>query len=264
MKKRKGAASYILAAILGSILMSILAVSAATINSSLFRGHEASNIALQTRILAETKYDILKNKGYNNLANERRAVINGSSYEQEVLLGSEYENDDGYKERDVTINVYKQGENDPRYSLPVTLSSQGSGNSVPIGTVIWFAASVPPDGYIECNGQSTGSYPKLAKIVGATVPDLRGVFIRGWDHGRGVNPGRNFGTLEDSLSNHLSQVKEVHSGPGRSNLIDIPENGVWSAWLVGGTAGGESSNSFRLSGTETRPRNVALLPCIKY
>ncbi|MGL5511917.1 MAG: hypothetical protein ACRDBM_01590, partial [Sporomusa sp.] len=103
MKKRKGAASFILAAILGSILMSILAVSAATINSSLFRGHEASDIALRTRILAETKYDRLKNKGYNNLAAEKKAPIDDSPYQQEVKLGEEYKNDDGYKEREVQI-----------------------------------------------------------------------------------------------------------------------------------------------------------------
>ncbi|MGL5511916.1 MAG: hypothetical protein ACRDBM_01585 [Sporomusa sp.] len=73
---------------LGSILMSVLAVAGAAINSSLLRGQEASIIALQSRILAETKYDLLKHKGYNKLAHEEGAAINGSPYERKCCPAS--------------------------------------------------------------------------------------------------------------------------------------------------------------------------------
>jgi len=49
----------------------------------------------------------------------------------------------------------------------------------PPGAIIMFGSATPPSGWILCNGQSTASYPALAAIVGATVPDLRNRFIVG-------------------------------------------------------------------------------------
>lgn len=46
-------------------------------------------------------------------------------------------------------------------------------DGLPIGAVMPFAGSTPPAGWLLCNGQSTASYPALAAVVGATVPDLR-------------------------------------------------------------------------------------------
>jgi microcystin-dependent protein len=72
---------------------------------------------------------------------------------------------------------------------------------LPSGSVIWFAANAPPTGYLECNGasMSTTSFATLFAAIGFTfggsgasfnIPDLRGKFIRGWDHGAGVDlPG---------------------------------------------------------------------------
>lgn len=53
---------------------------------------------------------------------------------------------------------------------------------MPVGTVIiWPSAILPTDGtWLECNGQATAAYPELAAIVGATVPDYRGYFLRGY------------------------------------------------------------------------------------
>ena len=46
----------------------------------------------------------------------------------------------------------------------------------------WPVAGNPADAasWLECNGQSTTGYPELAAVVGATVPDLRGRFLRGF------------------------------------------------------------------------------------
>ncbi|STJ14859.1 minor pilin subunit [Escherichia coli] len=44
------------------------------------------------------------------------------------------------------------------------------------------------------NGQSfsCSRYPQLARAYpGCKLPDLRGVFIRGWDNGRGLDGDRN-------------------------------------------------------------------------
>ena len=78
-----------------------------------------------------------------------------------------------------------------------------SQTQVPPGTVIMYAASTPPTGFLECNGASisTTTYATLFAIIGYTfggsggnfsVPELRGDYVRSWDHGRGVDPGRAF------------------------------------------------------------------------
>lgn len=64
-------------------------------------------------------------------------------------------------------------------------------DTTPIGSVVMWGSSTPPDGWLEMNGQSTSSYPELAAIYGSTLPDLRGEFVRGWDNGRGVDASRS-------------------------------------------------------------------------
>ena len=67
---------------------------------------------------------------------------------------------------------------------PATVSVQSVGSSIPVGTVItWPSSSWPPDAdnWLECNVQAINStvYPELVALVGATVPDYRGIFLRG-------------------------------------------------------------------------------------
>lgn len=73
-------------------------------------------------------------------------------------------------------------------------------SSIPIGTVIaWPSASWPADAdnWLECNGQAISSavYPELVALVGATVPDYRGIFLRG----HGSQTSTHYGTV-----NHAS------------------------------------------------------------
>lgn len=55
---------------------------------------------------------------------------------------------------------------------------------MPIGSVISFhSLSIPPN-YLLCDGAvyDTNTYASLFAVLGVNVtPDLRGVFIRGWD-----------------------------------------------------------------------------------
>jgi microcystin-dependent protein len=62
---------------------------------------------------------------------------------------------------------------------PLPISSGGTGsevgiNLVPTGCIMMWYTDTPPSGWILCNGQSTSSYPQLAAIVGASVPNLQG------------------------------------------------------------------------------------------
>jgi microcystin-dependent protein len=57
---------------------------------------------------------------------------------------------------------------DSGYALPLATQL------VPTGSIMMWATSTPPDGWLLCEGQSTTGYPALAALVGANVPDLRG------------------------------------------------------------------------------------------
>jgi phage-related tail fiber protein len=86
---------------------------------------------------------------------------------------------------------------------------------------------------------------------------LRGEFVRGWDNGRGVDPGRAFGAWQAatafSVAYNSTQIfcTNMHNSDGPAGFSDAHR---W-ANSPGGTQ--EALKT-------TRPRNVALLACIKY
>ena len=131
---------------------------------------------------------------------------------------------------------------------------------------MWYPASRPPEGWLECNGQSTTDYPLLAALVGPNVPDLRGVFIRGWDHGKGIDSGRTLlSTQEASTAGSLEQVQQTWQ-LGATDLITVPENGLWSEPVLTSTTNINGALRFKSRSVTggTRPVNIALLPCIKH
>lgn len=127
---------------------------------------------------------------------------------------------------------------------------------VPAGTIVMWGGSTPPSGWLECNGQPTSSYPNLIAIYGSTVPDLRGEFVRGWDNGKLVDPGRGIRTSQgQSIQPHTHTVA---SGGQQSNnqnqrYADNPGNINNLGSQTTGSAGS----------TETRPRNFSLMFIIK-
>jgi len=139
---------------------------------------------------------------------------------------------------------------------------------VPTGAFMPFAMTTAPTGWLKANGAAisrTGIYANLFAAIGTTfgvgdnsstfnLPDLRGQFIRSWaDDGITYDSGRTFGTTQaDDLKshNHNIYVKGV-AGGANSAVLD----GQFATGQYGTTNTG---------GTETRPRNIALLYCIKY
>lgn len=135
--------------------------------------------------------------------------------------------------------------------------------STQTGEIKWWPTNTAPSGYLECSGSAVSrtTYSALFAVIGTTfgtgdgsttfnLPDLRGEFIRGWDNGRGVDSGRAFGSSQsDELKAHThTETRLTNSGSGRP----------------GGNDGSiETTNTGSTGGTETRPRNVALMPIIK-
>jgi len=144
-------------------------------------------------------------------------------------------------------------------------------SGMPVGSVAYFAKQVPY-GWLECNGTlvSTALYPLLFNMIGYTyggsgttfrLPDLRGEFIRGWDNGRGVDPGRALGSGQSDL--FKSHAHKQVAGPHQQWL---PNSNVERfGYFGGGTPDdpGFTANTESTGGTETRPRNVAMIACIK-
>ena len=109
-------------------------------------------------------------------------------------------------------------------------------SSIPVGTVIaWPSASWPADAdnWLECNGQAISSavYPELAALIGTTVPDYRGIFLRG--HG-------------SQTSTHYGAV--VHSSAGLGQLQGDGIRTIWGTFVGGDWSGhdnqGGSSGAF--------------------
>ncbi len=102
--------------------------------------------------------------------------------------------------------------------------------AVPPGTVLTYAGSTVPAGFLECNGQEypISTYPELHAAIGDTyggtvpnfkVPDYRGYFLRGWDHGAGNDSDANSrtdsgnGTIGDNVGTKQTDSNKMHNHP---------------------------------------------------
>ncbi|AMW34885.1 hypothetical protein AY555_06495 [Haematospirillum jordaniae] len=155
----------------------------------------------------------------------------------------------------------------------VTPAALAQAFPAPVGSVIMHAGQEPPPLYLKCNGAllSRAAYPELFTVIGTTfgsgdgsttfaVPDLRGEFLRGWDDGRGVDSGRAFGSAQsDDFESH----SHVSIGRSFNQGAFFATTGGYGIWPNGNI----DPNYHRTSsegGAETRPRNIALLACIRY
>jgi len=156
-----------------------------------------------------------------------------------------------------------------RVKQAITALSMG----IPAGSVLPFAMSSAPSGYLECDGTaiSRSTYSDLFSAIGTTfgtgdgsttfnIPDLRGEFIRGWDHGKGTDSGR---TLGSSQSGAIESHSHGFSSSQATNNTSL--NGGTSYVQLSGQSPGANTASTDTTGvSETRPRNIALMYCIKY
>lgn len=163
-----------------------------------------------------------------------------------------------------------------------------------VGEVAFFARTTPPSGWLKANGAaiSRTTYAALFAAIGTTfgagdgrttfnLPDLRGEFIRGLDDGRNIDNGRGLGSKQGdairNISGHFG-VRGIYNNNGAPHgTIIVQTNGVitstsggdWDA--IGRTSGSSKITTVTIDASrsvptvaENRPRNIALLACIKY
>lgn len=153
----------------------------------------------------------------------------------------------------------------------------GESPGLTAGFVAYFAGTNAPSGWLEANGAAVSreTYGALFAALGTlygdgdgattfVLPDLRGEFLRGADLGRGVDVGRVVGGAQEGAVQAHKHGTRTSASPGSSmNVQDFLPVRIGAA---GGRApvGGEVSDwGVEAGGVETRPRNVALLACIK-
>lgn len=165
-------------------------------------------------------------------------------------------------------------------------------SALPVGAMVAFPKTAVPPGFLEIDGsvQNVATYPDLFAYLGTTfntggegagnfrLPESRGEFLRGWDHGRGVDAGRVIGSWQKGSlvamdtgaagdqTIHLTSAASVAAAQTAAGLdayatVDYPNLDI---------AGVSASATSALPGlaTETasgavRPRNLAVMWCIK-
>jgi microcystin-dependent protein len=156
-------------------------------------------------------------------------------------------------------------------TLPISVLP--SSEKIPPGTVIAFAGTTIPTGWLLCDGTAvsrTITYNSLFAAIGVSwgggngtttfnLPDLRGQFLRGNDSrsdASKVDPDapRVAGSLQDDgFESHTHGVSSNNTGLGGNSPLSL-SNGVSIGFVTTTSTGG----------AETRPKNASVNFIIKY
>ncbi|SDS46683.1 phage tail-collar fiber domain-containing protein [Pseudomonas granadensis] len=175
-------------------------------------------------------------------------------------------------------------------------------SALPVGSIVAFPVDAPPPGFLELDNsvKSSATYPDLSAYLGGKfnkgdegvgnfrLPESRGEFLRGWDHGRGVDAGREMGSFQkatllatDAVTPALTALQDTtvgfklgptltensHSYVGGDvvNKAMYPDTGI--SVSTAERAGLSFLDSLpiydRGNLVGTRPRNLAVMWCIK-
>jgi len=147
------------------------------------------------------------------------------------------------------------------------------------GSIMAWPTESAPSGWLECNGASLlrSAYADLFALIGVmygsadgthfNIPDLRGRFVRGWDHGSGTDPdsatrtdrgdsttGDHVGTQQaDEFKSHSHNIRYITYVAGGGANVALNHGGGYTAVGAALPKGGD----------ETRPTNINLMWCIK-
>lgn len=175
-------------------------------------------------------------------------------------------------------------------------ASAADPSTVQPGTIEFFTGAVPPTGRIKANGASLSrttyaalwSFAQVSGNLAAsqglktagqfgpgdgtttfTIPDLRGYFLRAFDDVAGIDPGRAFGSTQgDDFGSHVHFSWNQGEGNTWNTLDSLNATGpnLMGKYLnaaVLSPALRATPQTTATGGTETRPKNISLLACIK-
>ena len=171
--------------------------------------------------------------------------------------------------------------------------------ATPSGAILMYPDARVPQGWLECDGRSIlrSKYPNLFNAIGTlygsvdeqhfNIPDLRGMFVRGFDNGKGIDKGRIIGTVQkgsllignDKSSKASGDQKQIHGfydveetitdlNWDRVQLNDVSQN-VRSEYTVDGIT--ENNGPYAVQNKDgeashygaARPVNIAMKYIIK-
>ncbi|WP_404938410.1 phage tail protein [Pseudomonas atacamensis] len=169
-------------------------------------------------------------------------------------------------------------------------------SALPVGATVAFPLDKVAPGFLELDGsvKSIAVYPDLAAFLGTAfnkgdegagnfrLPDSRGEFLRGWDHGRGVDAGRAVGSWQVGTAtygdgdgqnlpvpnmNNAAHVRvlglEYDTAPAVSEPVTVLATATATVSL---SMEGVQTPGTAYSGVDfmrSRPRNIAVVWCIK-
>lgn len=160
----------------------------------------------------------------------------------------------------------------------------------PAGMIMPFGTATAPAGWLPCDGSAVSrtTYARLFAVLSTTwgagngsttfnVPDLRGVFLRGLDSGKGYDGGRAFASYQvDGYPSHTHTVTDnghTHTYTAGGTTTGFVGNGGTAIPAALSSPAGGSVTSSATTGitiassggnaTEVRPKNVAILYCIR-
>lgn len=131
-----------------------------------------------------------------------------------------------------------------------------------------YPKALPPTGFLLMNGQAITQeqYPILYSLYGANLPDMRGVFIRGWDNGRGLDSGRALLSYQlDALQNITGSLGGTRAGTlkGAFFVDNLETQSITGAGGTGFPSVGFDASKVARTSAETRPKNVAFNYIVK-
>ncbi|WP_258020174.1 phage tail protein, partial [Yersinia enterocolitica] len=142
-------------------------------------------------------------------------------------------------------------------------------DNLPVGIPLPWPLIIPPVGWFACHGQAFDKTqsPQLAMVYPSGVlPDLRGVFIRGWDNGRNLDGGRALLSFQgDAIRNITGFYIQTLAGSSYWNGYGgafYQEGNAFGHHAVNSGANGATTKRFDASrvvptANENRPVNMA-------
>lgn len=172
--------------------------------------------------------------------------------------------------------------NDAITKLNELLTGYSSYSLLPTGTVFFYLGETAPSGSLKMNGAAISRtlYANLFALIGTrygegdghstyNLPDARGEFPRFWDDGRGVDAGRVLGSWQGDAIRNITGYISMAGGFFDDAIGAFALNGNTASSSPAQNNGRADDFSFDASrvvptANENRPRNIALLACIKY